>query len=298
MTKRAIRKTSVVYGAAFAAGFFALPFAASALASAPPPCDNAGTATPFITLTQLITQPDAGNDGNWANDTLTENVSAWVGMDGTTFCASGTISGGTFVTTGPDSPENGFPLDAGITGTFTGGETWVFPVGSVTTTAASLLTLPPDDSTTSPQFSAWQSQVFNNQGTPGTYSFTYVVDGYPNNTWTNADPASGGVTGDITDLPPTTVYVDASTGNDSNTGSQADPFETIQAAINAVAASGTVDVDPGTYQEQVIIDKSLTLAGAGASNTTIEAPAVINNDRTAMRMSLTLPRAPARPPSP
>jgi len=47
-------------------------------------------------------------------------------------------------------------------------------------------------------------------------------------------------------------------------------YTTIQAAVNAASAGDTVFVCPGTYNEQVVIDKSLTLQGAG--DTTIVQP--------------------------
>lgn len=43
-----------------------------------------------------------------------------------------------------------------------------------------------------------------------------------------------------------------------------DSFATIQAAINAVAAGGTVIVAPGTYEENVTIGKAITLSGPQA----------------------------------
>src|ERR1017187_6416697 len=38
-------------------------------------------------------------------------------------------------------------------------------------------------------------------------------------------------------------------------------FVTIQLAVNASPTGGTVDVCPGTYPEQVLINKKLTLVG-------------------------------------
>lgn len=47
---------------------------------------------------------------------------------------------------------------------------------------------------------------------------------------------------------------------------------TIQAAVDAAEAGDVVNVAAGTYREQVIIDKSLSVLGAGAALTVVEAP--------------------------
>jgi len=73
--------------------------------------------------------------------------------------------------------------------------------------------------------------------------------------------------------PPNEVWVD-DTGPSCLTGpgngTQLDPFCKIQDGIDAVATGGTVYVAAGTYDEQVVINKSLTLQGAG--DTTIVQP--------------------------
>ncbi|HZY83519.1 MAG TPA: right-handed parallel beta-helix repeat-containing protein [Gemmataceae bacterium] len=54
-------------------------------------------------------------------------------------------------------------------------------------------------------------------------------------------------------------------------------FSSIQAAVNAAANSGdTVQVDPGTYTEQVTINKSLTVEGNGAG-AVIQAPGTLTS---------------------
>jgi nitrous oxidase accessory protein NosD len=50
---------------------------------------------------------------------------------------------------------------------------------------------------------------------------------------------------------------------------------TIQSAVDAAGPGDTILVLSGTFTEQVTIDKSLTIVGAGAQATTIQAPAVL-----------------------
>ncbi len=69
----------------------------------------------------------------------------------------------------------------------------------------------------------------------------------------------------------TECYVDASTGDDSNSGtSTADALATIQAAVDQVDVGGTVHVAAGNYNENVTINKQLTLDGAGVDDTIIQ----------------------------
>jgi hypothetical protein len=61
-----------------------------------------------------------------------------------------------------------------------------------------------------------------------------------------------------------TIYV-ATTGDDTNTGSAASPLKTIQKAIDVAVATNTIEVDAGTYTENVVINVSnITLNGTNA----------------------------------
>ncbi len=49
-------------------------------------------------------------------------------------------------------------------------------------------------------------------------------------------------------------------------------YTSIQSAINAAADGSTITVGPGTYTEQLLIQKNLTLVGAGIGQTIVKAP--------------------------
>jgi parallel beta-helix repeat protein len=70
----------------------------------------------------------------------------------------------------------------------------------------------------------------------------------------------------------TTWYVNASyTGAEE--GTETNPYNTIQEAINAALDGDTINVAAGTYDEQLLIQESLTIIGAGEATTIIQAPA-------------------------
>jgi hypothetical protein len=66
------------------------------------------------------------------------------------------------------------------------------------------------------------------------------------------------------------LYVDVNyAGCATGTGTQADPFCSISTAVAAAVAGDTIHIGPGTYVENVIIDKDLTLIGTGGELVTI-----------------------------
>ena len=59
-----------------------------------------------------------------------------------------------------------------------------------------------------------------------------------------------------------TIYINATTGSNSNIGSAAEPLQTIQAGVNLAAGRDTLEVAAGTYAENLTINKRLTLMEA------------------------------------
>lgn len=79
-----------------------------------------------------------------------------------------------------------------------------------------------------------------------------------------ATPGAGAITYEDVGAAPAplssavTLYVNGTSGNDNNSGTQDEPFATIQAAINSIPktlnnCSVTINVAPGNYNENVVI---------------------------------------------
>ncbi|MDQ1592641.1 MAG: hypothetical protein QOG71_3268 [Pyrinomonadaceae bacterium] len=112
-------------------------------------------------------------------------------------------------------------------------------------------------------------------------AFTVHLSNASGATIADAD-GTGTITNDDARPAPAVVYVDddftGASGTDPDGAGPAteigyDAFPTVQGGVNGVAPNGTVNVASGNYPEQVVIGKSLTLAGAGAATTTISTPA-------------------------
>lgn len=64
-------------------------------------------------------------------------------------------------------------------------------------------------------------------------------------------------------------YVDVNAPGCPGTGTQADPFCVLMDAVNAAADGDTIYIAPGTYPENVMIDKGLNLVGTEGRHVTI-----------------------------
>ncbi|MCZ2342379.1 MAG: FG-GAP-like repeat-containing protein [Bacteroidales bacterium] len=67
---------------------------------------------------------------------------------------------------------------------------------------------------------------------------------------------------------PATIFVDLANTSGTEDGSSANPFNTIQEGITAAAIDDTVLVAPGNYQENVTINKNLSLLSSGGKGVT------------------------------
>ncbi|TGE07920.1 T9SS type A sorting domain-containing protein [Hymenobacter fodinae] len=70
----------------------------------------------------------------------------------------------------------------------------------------------------------------------------------------------------VNDLTTTGDTYTTAPGNDvSGTGSSSAPFATVGAALRAATANSTIFIDAGTYSERVVLDKNVSLRGAGTA---------------------------------
>ena len=89
-----------------------------------------------------------------------------------------------------------------------------------------------------------------------------------------ADTAEPIATGEEQETPSAggTIYVDAVKGDDTNDGSEAHPYQTVEKAVTAAASGATIQLAAGTYtlygKDGIAEEKSLTFVGAGTKKTT------------------------------
>jgi len=115
------------------------------------------------------------------------------------------------------------------------------------------------------------------------------------------DPSSGSMTGNpqviLSCTPPNTTYVDdgwvgTPLGSDPDGAGPAtsfgcNAFATVQGGVDGVTNGGNVIVNSGTYNEsQVNITKAVTVTGAGAATTIIDAGNATNATQGTVRISL------------
>ena len=86
-------------------------------------------------------------------------------------------------------------------------------------------------------------------------------------------------------------------GDDSNSGSESDPYKTLNKSINSVGDNSYIHLKEGTYtgekNRDLVVSKNLTFIGAGADKTIIDAQKQgrifnINGDNTITLINLTL----------
>ncbi len=84
--------------------------------------------------------------------------------------------------------------------------------------------------------------------------------------------AAGATSVVIASHPGATVLVDGSdaTSDAGGCGDAANPCDTIQAGVGHANAGDTIQVAAGLYSENVIVDRSVSIAGAGAGSTIVD----------------------------
>jgi predicted ribosomally synthesized peptide with SipW-like signal peptide len=80
------------------------------------------------------------------------------------------------------------------------------------------------------------------------------------------------------------VYAEQCRNNDGTDNPVVDAVvpagESVQSAVDAASAGDVIRVAPGTFTEQVVLDKPVTLLGAGPGQTTIESPTSLSESYT------------------
>lgn len=108
-----------------------------------------------------------------------------------------------------------------------------------------------------------------NSSTDWSYSYN-LSEGTNNISITSRDAAGNESSAVLTTIEyDLNIYVDIGNTSGIEDGTQTHPFSTITEGIDAVAPGKSVLVSAGTYNEQLIINKGITLQGAGKESTSI-----------------------------
>ena len=91
------------------------------------------------------------------------------------------------------------------------------------------------------------------------------------------DLKDGALSGTFADVVANNTFDNGSAWFDHTVGGYNYVYRGIENAVSYAAAGDTVNVGAGTYQEQVVIDKNLTLDGAGAGSTIISSPDTLSH---------------------
>jgi len=111
------------------------------------------------------------------------------------------------------------------------------------------------------------------------WSYSYNLSEGTNNISVTSRDAVGNESSAITatiEYDPN-IYVDAANTSGIEDGTKTYPFDTISEGIEAVAPGKSVIVAAGTYNEQLIINKGITLQGASQDNTFITGSGLAEN---------------------
>jgi hypothetical protein len=85
----------------------------------------------------------------------------------------------------------------------------------------------------------------------------------------------------VSDNPINDIYTTAIGDDDDNPGTAAAPFLTITKAVNTAVNGTNIWVDAGTFQEQVLIGKTVDITGVDRTKTIVKAPSIVPDVITA-----------------
>jgi hypothetical protein len=198
-------KKFLVFAALMLALGLIAPFAGTAMAA--PPIDRhqlsgsacaGGTMVVNVTMDMINDLDSAVGTPSWAVDAFNKTLQIW-DEGGGTFCVL-TSYNGSFVTTGPHSPNNStLPLDGGITGSMSGGYTGhltgaTFSPNGLLATNGNIGTFDCGNTVQCPGAADWVTAYFGS--TPGSglvqSYWGWIYHTAQNGTWINQTPTNSG----------------------------------------------------------------------------------------------------------